>query len=631
MNRIGRPCVFHLRHSAIRASAGGAAAARSCGPCRNKGSQRQNISSSTPIIQRRCLISSAASTVAEPTIYALSTAPGRAAIAVIRTSGPAAQKASGAIKSRLGIVADCALQIYHALCPGKVLPQPRHAVVRSLFHPAGSTHGGHGLLDSTALVLHFPAPNSVSGEDVLEFHVHGGPAIVKAVLTAIGECSSPSHPVRYAEPGEFTRRAFLNDRMDLPQIEALGDTLSAVTEEQRRISVQGTVSGLSARYEGWRLLLLYARGELEALIDFSEDQHFDESPDQLAASVAVQVDSLERRLSIHRDNAIRGELLRNGISISLIGAPNVGKSSLLNLIVGRNAAIVSKEAGTTRDIIEVGIDLGGFFCRLGDTAGLRQSPTDEVAQVLANVVGEIEKEGIRRAKERAMQSDVVLLVLSIEPSIQGQGAALSLEPEVLETGEKLLRDGKNVVVVVNKMDHYSESEAGMVGHVTRAVCTVLPGLTPSNVFCLSCRDAEKATQTDVADLGSLQAFLTGLTKVFKNITSPIVPDIKSLDAGFEPDPSQWQESLGATQRQGSLLEECRLHLVEFLNHVRTAQHPKAAKQDGIMTIDDESADQGVDIVMAAESLRVAATCLGKITGRGEAGDVEEVLGVVFEK
>ena len=263
------------------------------------------------------------------------------------------------------------------------------------------------VLDSNALVLSFPGPRTVTGEDILEFHVHGGQAVVKAVLSAIGKCDTRSTPVRYAEPGEFTRRAFYNDRLNLPQIEALGDTLSAVTEEQRRLSVQGTTSGLAARYESWRQLLLYARGELEALIDFSEDQHFDESPAELAANVAVQVRSLTNRLAYHRTNAQRGDLLRKGISVSLIGAPNVGKSSLLNLIVGRNAAIVSQEAGTTRDIVEVGLDLDGFFCRLGDTAGLRQSPHQDASQALASVVGEIEKEGIRRARERALQSDAV--------------------------------------------------------------------------------------------------------------------------------------------------------------------------------------------------------------------------------
>ena len=235
---------------------------------------------------------------------------------------------------------------------------------------------------------------------MLELHVHGGPAVVRAVLSAIPQCAthvessaaSAVHSIRYAEPGEFTRRAFANNRMDLPQIESLGETLSASTERQRQISVRGTTSSLAVRYEQWRVLLLAARGELEALIDFSEDQHFDESPAQLCASVARQVQGLCTQIKAHVVNAVRGELLRNGISMALLGAPNAGKSSLLNCIVGREAAIVSQEAGTTRDIVEVSVDLGGWLVKIGDMAGLRRA-----GLVGPDIVGAVEQEGIKRA------------------------------------------------------------------------------------------------------------------------------------------------------------------------------------------------------------------------------------------
>lgn len=221
------------------------------------------------------------------------------------------------------------------------------------------------------MVLYFPAPKTVTGEDLLELHVHGGTAIVRAVLAAIPRIpgTGPSQSIRYAEPGEFTRRAFANDRLDLTQVEALGDSLAASTEQQRRLSVRGTTNSLATRYENWRKLLLEARGELEALIDFSEDQHFDESIGELLGSVAAQVVSLRAALLAHQENAVRGELLRSGISLALLGAPNAGKSSLLNAVVGREAAIVSREAGTTRDVVEVGIDLGGFFAGWGIRRG----------------------------------------------------------------------------------------------------------------------------------------------------------------------------------------------------------------------------------------------------------------------
>lgn len=185
----------------------------------------------------------------------------------------------------------------------------------------------------------------------------------------------------------------MNDRLGLPQIEALGDTLSADTEQQRRLAVRGASDALLKRYEHWRQTLLYARGELEALIDFSEDQHFDESTEQLVTSVAGQVRDLAVQIGFHVQNASKGELLRSGIRVALLGAPNAGKSSLLNRVVGKEAAIVSTEEGTTRDIVDVGVDLGGWYCKLGDMAGIRA----EVGGSVELVIGAVEKEGIRRA------------------------------------------------------------------------------------------------------------------------------------------------------------------------------------------------------------------------------------------
>ncbi|KAK5730395.1 mitochondrial splicing system protein [Elasticomyces elasticus] len=541
----------------------------------------------------------------DPTIYALSTAPGRAAIAIIRISGP-----------------EC-LDIYHALCPGKKPPKPRYATVRTLYDPNRGSATPETVLDASALVLYFPAPRTATGEDLLELHVHGGPAVVKAVLATIPRCliSSPgSGRVRYAEPGEFTRRAFMNDRLDLTQVEALGDILSATTEQQRRLSVRGTGGGLAKRYEEWRQLLLYARGELEALIDFSEDQHFDESPSELCASVAAQVDVLRRTLDVHRRNAVRGELLRSGISLALLGAPNVGKSSLLNRIVGREAAIVSAEKGTTRDVVEVGIDLGGYLCRLGDTAGLR---TDDVIEEgrLGNAIGDVEREGMRRAKMRAAESDVVIVVLSLE-DMDGP-TSTHLDAEIVATAAELIRTKDNVLVVLNKTDKIpTPSLEDAVQQILRA----LPGLARDRIHPISCKAAEIVAGDDM-DAGGIQAFLAGLIAHFHDLTTALSLGSEDAQTTTGPDASIWQDSLGATERHRLLLEECVSYLDAFLAEVHVSR-PELAEDPKTSASED---DGEADIVVAAEHLRGAADCLARITGRGEAGDVEEVLGVVFEK
>lgn len=221
---------------------------------------------------------------------------------------------------------------------------------------------------------------------------------MKAVLAAIGQCQS-KHTIRYAEAGEFTRRAFQNDRLDLGQVEALSDALSAETEQQRRAALRGNSGKLGRIYEEWRQLLLAARGELEALIDFSEDQHFDESPAELMENVTMQIGPIISAIRRHQAGSRCGELLKRGIRISLLGPPNAGKSSLLNIIVDREASIVSEEAGTTRDIVEVSVDIGGYLCVFADTAGLRSSSS----------IGGVEQEGIRRAKAKAKDSDLVSL------------------------------------------------------------------------------------------------------------------------------------------------------------------------------------------------------------------------------
>jgi len=377
-------------------------------------------------------------------------------------------------------------------------------------------------------------------------------------------------------------------------------------------------------------MLLSARGEMEALIDFSEDQHFDASPHTLCASVATQVRTLRHKMRIVRQNAVKGELLRSGISVALLGAPNAGKSSLLNRVVGREAAIVSREAGTTRDVVDVGVDLAGWFVRLGDMAGLRESSadtngsnrhTEHENEPHPPAISDIELEGIRRARQRALESDLVILVLSLElPPTGPRIPTLTLPPEVVATAHHCLALHKPLLVALNKMDLLpAHLRPELLPDWIRQIEIALPGVSAGDVTPISCRGVDLGEE---GDPGNLQRFLRSVVACFEGMTQAVTPDGEVLREA-----SLWEEALGATERQRGLLDECVRFLDGFLGAVGGDGDADA---DGVGDADGE-VDADVDIVVAAESLRAAAECLARITGRGEGGDVEEVLGVVFEK
>ena len=302
----------------------------------------------------------------QDTVYALSSGAGPAGIAIVRLSGPQAGPALRALTGR----AD--------------LPMPRRAIRATLRDPRSAEH-----LDD-ALVLWFPGPRSYSGEDMAELHLHGGPAVIAAVLGTLG--AQPG--MRLAEPGEFTRRAFLNGRMDLTEAEGIGDLIVAQTEAQRRQALRQAEGELGRLYEGWRERLVQILAHLEAWIDFPEE----EIPDSVERESSHQILGLAGEMTRHLDDSRRGERLRQGLDIAIVGPPNAGKSSLLNLLARRDAAIVSDIAGTTRDVIEVAMDLGGYPVMLADTAGLREAGD------------RIEQEGVRRAWRRAESADLRIAV-----------------------------------------------------------------------------------------------------------------------------------------------------------------------------------------------------------------------------
>ena len=532
----------------------------------------------------------------DDTIFALSTASGRAAIAVIRVSGPSA------------------LNVYSGLCPGKAVPRPRQATIRTLYEPTGQNRK---VLDPSSLVLFFPGPSSYTGEDILELHIHGGTAVVAAVMSdAYTLVLHDASRIRYAEPGEFTRRALLSGRLDLTQVEALGEVLSAQTEQQRRRSIMGTSGALAAQYlnAGEKSSSLLG-GELEALIDFAEDQQFEDSASALLSSVLQQVTALRRRIEIYVRNAARGDLLKNGISVALIGSPNSGKSSLLNLIVGREAAIVSPEQGTTRDVLEIPVDLGGYLCRFLDTAGLRSGEFSAMPTGGSDL-GAVEKEGIKRAKSRALQSDVLIILLSLD-----ERHGLVINPQVTETANICAAQGSRVLIAVNKID-LANGACPTKSPQIQSFKASLEARQPANSFpipvlALSCKHAS-SDSPDHVNISGFHPLMQNLISTFEQMTSPV--------QGVESD-SQRDESLGASERQRNLLNECLAHLDEFISQAQGSPNMESGRTSS--SLDDEL-DQ-VDVVLAAEALRSAAESLARITGRGATGDVEEVLGVVFER
>jgi tRNA modification GTPase len=306
------------------------------------------------------------------TIFALSSGRPPAAIAVIRLSGPRARAGMEALVRRV--------------------PEPRHAALATIRDPAN----GEAL--DRALVLWFPGPKSETGEDMAELQLHGGRAVIAAVLSALGKLDG----FRLAEPGEFTRRAFENGRLDLTAVEGLGDLIFADTEAQRRQALRQLKGGLAQQTEVWRTRLIEALALVEAGIDFSDEA---DVPDQVLAPAVSVAGSLRDEIARVLADDRRGERLRDGLAVAIAGPPNAGKSSLLNRIARREAAIVSPHAGTTRDVIEVHLDLEGYPVTLLDTAGIRETSDP------------VELEGVRRARDRAASADLVLWVIDGTSSI----------------------------------------------------------------------------------------------------------------------------------------------------------------------------------------------------------------------
>ena len=417
------------------------------------------------------------------TIFALSSASGKAGVSVIRVSGPRAWSS------------------LEMLAGSQKLPPPRKTSVLKLIHTVSRE-----TIDQ-AMVIGFKAPASFTGEDIIEYHCHGSPAILEEMLEALG--AMDGH--RLATHGEFTRRAFDNGKLDLTEAEAIADLIDAETKAQKEQALSQMGGALSTLYNGWAEELTRALAYVEAVIDFPDE----DVPDSETAKALPAIEKLRREIADHLNDNRRGERLRDGLQVAIIGAPNAGKSSLVNALAQRDVAIVSDIAGTTRDVIEVHLNLGGYPVILADTAGLRPDQIGSKGQEA------IESEGIKRALKRAQDADLRILVFD------------ATEGTVNAHTENLIDD--DALIIVSKIDLNKDARDSF--HVKRG----------EDALFISTQSGE-----------GLDLFLSKLTE-----------KISKFMAVSRETPSLTR------QRHRSHLEEC----MDFLNSAIAQNQPELMAQD----------------------------------------------------
>ncbi|MBI1210276.1 MAG: tRNA uridine-5-carboxymethylaminomethyl(34) synthesis GTPase MnmE [Alphaproteobacteria bacterium] len=494
------------------------------------------------------------------TIFALSSARGRAGVCVIRVSGSRARVAVAAMT-------------------GNSAPEPRQATLRRFVDARGEP------IDR-GLVLWFPSPHSFTGEDIAEFHAHGSPAVVAALVARLGQLNG----LRPAEPGEFTRRAFANGKFDLTEAEGLADLIAAETEQQRRQALRQMDGALLERYERWREMLVKTLAHLEAVIDFSEE----DLPSDLFERVSESALELKSEIDAHLSDRRRGEIVRDGFSIVILGAPNVGKSSLLNALAARDVAIVTATAGTTRDLIEVDLDLGGYSVTVVDTAGLRETSD------------EIESEGIARARARAERADMRIAVVDATSPLIDDLVARSM------VGGDL--------VVANKIDLTVSHESAVPD--SSALEVAQPDEIGAEADAPDADSADAASESRDEEAETIPADVSQLLdastyRVSNELTLPIIPISARDGTGISRLLSYLTEQVIARTGGGEAAPLTRARHRNALEAARDALARAAANLNETRAMD-----------LAAEDLRLAAREIGRITGRV---DVEDLLEVIFRE
>ena len=386
------------------------------------------------------------------TIFSSASSPQKSAIKIIRVSGSETKKLP-------------------KIFSFKPTP-PRVASLRKIYDL------NHNIIDN-ALIIYFPSPNTVTGEDVVEFHIHGSTMIEKKVYEVLAKTKK----FRIAYRGEFTKRAFLNGILDLTQAEGLNDLINSETESQFKTSMSQYEGALLNKINSWRDDVVWLLSKLEALIDFSDE----ELPTELEQNFKLKVSKILDDMNESLNHSNYGERIRNGFVITLLGRPNVGKSSLINFLSDKSVAIVTNEAGTTRDIIEVTMDFEGFPVILNDTAGLRST------------VSEVEKIGIQRALEKAESSDIILILSDSEDFSY---------PELKSKCKKILVHTKSdLKTTSNKIVHnISVKENIGIDELINSIVKHLKSLTPKQDFLLTRKRHVEAIKRSIFALNEVQRF-----------------------------------------------------------------------------------------------------------------------------
>ena len=527
------------------------------------------------------------------TIYALSSGRPPAAIAVVRISGP---RAGIALKTLMGRI-----------------PDPRKAALARV-------RGRDGEIVDQALALWFPGPQSETGEDVAELQLHGGHAVVAAVFAALAQIDG----LRPAEAGEFTCRAFENGKLDLTAVEGLADLVMAETEGQRRQAFRQMTGALRDRSENWRTQLIQALALVEARIDFSDEA---DVPQDLVTPALQIARSLEGDIASVLAEGNRGERLREGFVVAIAGPPNAGKSTLLNRIAKREAAIVSPYAGTTRDVIEVHLDLDGLPVTLLDTAGIRE--TDDP----------VEREGVRRAREHAAGADLILWIVETGDTSRPDEAGNVTWSDVTGSASRSSDDvgniGRSPSAGAGITSRSLEGrETGVVTHLSSNAGELLSkesGRTPvwliRNKIDLHqglIQRNELLLQTKGKSEPSVR-----VNKSLKNTINNALTEKNEIEFTFNE--SEFDISARTGEGFDVLLSALARHAEKFLAGAESAlvtrERHRRALQDALIALRRALVpDLSTREDLLAEELRLAARALGRLTGRV---DVDDILDVIF--